>query len=186
MNPTRRLELVLRVLAVVFVIVGAAALATGPSIPETAMPPADLAALPTTAPGKSRLTDITRDVETVLDANIFSVTRARPRNRYDPYGSLPNAPPAMTPGSYEPDVTPLSPEETVPRLFGTVVGPGGAAALLRLDPATPEARLYREGESGGRYRVVRILDQSVVLMGPNGSITLRLPPPPGDSSPRLR
>src|SRR5688572_20332785 len=181
MNSTRRLELVLRALTVAFVLVGGAALVRPPAIPEGQRPPADLTTDPGLAPAAAPFADIMPDVEAVLDANIFSTTRTRPRNRYDPFGSVPSDPPAMNPSSFEPDAIPETPPaDAVPRFFGTVVGPGGSSALLRLDPATPDARLYREGDSGGRYRVVRIESQSVTLMGPNGSITLRLPPPPGD------
>jgi hypothetical protein len=181
MNPTRRLELVLRALTVVLVLAGSAALARPATIPEGQLPPADLDREPAAAAPRSiPSTDVTPDVEAVLDANIFSTTRARPRNRYDPFGPLPGDPPAPTPGFSDPNDASTPAADAVPRFFGTVVGPGGTAALLRLDPAVPDARLYREGESGGRYRVVRIESQSVTLTGPNGSITLRLPPPPGD------
>lgn len=70
-------------------------------------------------------------------------------------------------------------DEAVPHLFGTVIGPGGATALMRLDPAVPGAQIYREGDRAGIYRVVRISEQSVILSGPGGQIVLRLIPPGG-------
>jgi hypothetical protein len=118
------------------------------------------------------------DGQTVIDGNIFSSRRARPAARYDPYApaqGLLSAPVIDAPEAMG------DPSRAVPRLFGTVVGPGGATALLRLDPSIAEARVYREGDRGGAYRVVKILNQSVELSGPSGSVVLRLPPPPGGS-----
>ena len=66
-----------------------------------------------------------------------------------------------------------------PELFGIVPEANGSAALLRLDPAAPSALLYREGDRGGRYRVERIEERSVVLSGPTGRIELRLGGPDG-------
>jgi len=62
----------------------------------------------------------------------------------------------------------------VPRLYGTVFGPGGPVALMRLDAAAPEARLYREGDRAGAWQVVKINERSVVLGSPQGQIVLRL------------
>jgi hypothetical protein len=48
---------------------------------------------------------------------------------------------------------------------------------MRLDAGNPEAQIYREGDSGGRYRVVKINERSVILEGPSGRIELRLQRP---------
>jgi hypothetical protein len=67
-------------------------------------------------------------------------------------------------------------EDPVPRFYGTVAGgASGRSALLRLDAHIPGARLYREGDRGGRYRITRIRDDAVTLDGPSGSIVLHLP-----------
>lgn len=104
----------------------------------------------------------------IIDANIFSRTRAAPANRYDPL-----AVDVEPEASMDEFVTP-EPEAVVPHLFGTVLGPGGAVALLRLDARIAEARPYREGDAAGGYRVLKINEQSVVLGSPQGQIVLRL------------
>jgi hypothetical protein len=115
----------------------------------------------------------------VIAGNIFSSSRKAPATRYDPYATPnPYTPPPVA-GMGVPEVTETADPDAVPKLYGTLSGPAGPAALLRLDPSAPGARLYREGERGGAYRVERIDGQSVVLAGPGGRIVLRLAPPPG-------
>ena len=64
----------------------------------------------------------------------------------------------------------------VPALFGTVVGENGVVmALLHLNPADPGPRLYAVGERDGGYRVVSIAPRVVILNGPQGRVSLRLP-----------
>ena len=99
-----------------------------------------------------------------LDANPFSPSRRAPARRWladDTSGA-------------EADAGIAASVPDVPRLFGTMVGNEESAALLRLDAAQSVARLYKEGESGGAYRVRRILDDRVILDGPSGRIELRL------------
>lgn len=86
----------------------------------------------------------------------------------DPAGAARGA--AMVDGS---DV--LADDGGVPALHGVVDGPWGHAALLRLVPSAPGARLYREGEREGGWRVRRILADRVVLDGPWGEVVARLP-----------
>lgn len=77
----------------------------------------------------------------------------------------------------EPGATPADSAAgiTVPALLGTVVGDGSVLALLHLSPADQGPRLYAVGERGGRYRVVSITPRAVILHGPQGRVTLRLP-----------
>jgi hypothetical protein len=67
--------------------------------------------------------------------------------------------------------------DAVPHLYGTMMGPNESTALLRLDAAMSEPRLYRVGDRAGRYRVAGIADRSVTLIGPNGRVVLRLAKP---------
>lgn len=99
-----------------------------------------------------------------LDANPFSVLRRAPARRWL----------ASDTASAAPDAADAAALPAVPRLFGTMVGPVGSSALLRLDAAQSTARLYMVGERGGAYTVRRILDDVVILDGPSGRIELRL------------
>jgi hypothetical protein len=181
MTNLRRTELTLHALTVVFVAVGGVALLRPPVVPAGETLPEGL---DTQVPAGSQPDLTLADpgaLERVVTSNIFSSSRRAPRDRYDPFAPPPDpfAPPASDaemPAAPEP-VDP----DAVPRLYGTVTGPAGPAALLRLDPSRPEAQLYREGERGGAYRVEKIDGPSVVLVGPSGRIVLRLTPPPGQS-----
>jgi hypothetical protein len=118
--------------------------------------------------------------QAIIENNIFSSSRKAPAVRYQPFDLNPDVAPArvQTPG---PGAESQADAEGVPRLFGTVVGPQGAAALMRLDPAIPDAQLYKKGDRAGRYSVEEIHEQSVVLRGPRGRIVLRLIRPEGPS-----
>jgi hypothetical protein len=174
-------ELALRALTVAFVTVGGVALLRSPAVPDGELLPEGLDTptssgahhvLPNADPGAA---------ERVVTGNIFSSARRAPRARYDPFAPTPDP---FAPSASDPDMSApatAADPDAVPRLYGMVTGPAGAAALLRLDPGKPEAQLYREGERGGAYRVEKIDGQSVVLVGPSGRIVLRLTPPPGGS-----
>jgi len=54
-----------------------------------------------------------------------------------------------------------------------MIGPE-STALLRLESAVPEPRIYRVGDRAGGYRVTEIADRSVTLVGPRGRVVLRL------------
>ena len=140
-----------------------------------------------------------------LATNVFDASRSAPRVRwtppdgevvttgaalppglapeqgigFDPSPSLPALaePTPSTPGA---DVAPVDAatrarDRRVPALFGTVVSADGARALLRLDARIPGAQLYEEGARAGGWRVVRVEADRVLLDGPGGTVTLRMP-----------
>ncbi len=116
--------------------------------------------------------------EDIVLANAFSVSRTPPDERYLP----PESDEAMaggammSAGSVEPPMDEVFLTGDVPRLYGTVVQPDGARALLRLDPERESPQLYRVGDRGGPFRVVSITPRRVVLSGPQGRVTLTLDP----------
>ena len=164
---TRRVELALRGVTLTAAAIAVAALLWPPSLPRTEIAPAGLGASP------SVLREVAEaDVPgRIAQGNIFSSTRSAPRTRYRPNGSG-----AEEPGLADESVTA---SVGVPELYGIVPGPSGAAALMRLDATVEGAQLYREGDRGGRYRVDRIGDDTVVLTGPAGRVELRLGRPEG-------
>ena len=115
--------------------------------------------------------------DAVIAGNIFSASRKAPARRFNPAAPEPVEPPPPVDNA---EVV-TSEEERVPQLFGIAIGPAGATALLRLEAGNPEAQIYREGERGGRYRVVKINERSVILEGPSGRIELRLRQPEGNN-----
>ena len=169
MHWMKRLELSLRALTALSAAIAAAALLWPASVPRAEIAPAGLEAGPTAPPHARGEADLSR---AVVQANIFSATRSAPRARYRPIGSATGAE-----SFADAAATGGAGQSGVPVLFGIVPGTGGAAALLRLDPAVPGALLYRAGDRGGRYRVDEIGERSVVLTGPAGRVELRLPAP---------
>ena len=113
--------------------------------------------------------------DAVIAGNIFSPARTAPARRFNP--AEPDEPEVTPPPPVDNSDVASDDEEAVPHLFGIVIGPAGATALLRLDRENPDAQIYREGDRGGRYRVVKINERSVILDGPSGRIELRLPRP---------
>jgi hypothetical protein len=168
MRTASRLRRGFHAATVVFGVVAAAALLWRPAPPSGEIAPAGPAALepPHPAAGGADGAVI------IIDANIFSRERVAPAVRYDPLATGPEDEFSM--------VDPLPPEpdtavaETTPRLYGTVLGPAGRVALMRLDPSLPSAQVYREGDRAAGYHVLRIDEQSVVLGTPQGRIVLRL------------
>lgn len=120
------------------------------------------------------------DVQAIVDGNIFSPTRTAPAERYDPYGGAAEDAEPMFGEVFEDEA--VTDDGGVPKLYGTVVGPDGGVALLRLDPALADARPYRVGDRAAGYRVLRIDTSSVVLSGPGGRIVLRLNRSEGSTS----
>jgi hypothetical protein len=172
-----RAERVLKALTAVFLIVAVGAFFLEAPLPALVTAPAGL----TPPTGDRAPTPSTGEVrgEDIVDANIFSVSRAAPASRYNPYEINADVNAPMFP-DFVFDAPALVPEgDRVPTLYGTVLGPDGATALLRLDPSTPGARLYRAGDRAGDYRVIEIDAQSVVLSGPEGRVQLRLLRPEG-------
>jgi hypothetical protein len=125
--------------------------------------------------------------ESIVDANIFSLSRRRPARRTVPTTTTSLADTLASLGVSLSDTSTTMPDgsdsgvvasapDRVPRLYGIVEGADGARALLRLDRTMPGAMLYREGEGASVYRVRRIESDRVVLAGPRGSLVLRLTP----------
>jgi hypothetical protein len=172
MNLLARIELSLRAACALFLVVAAVAFFWRPALPSVEHAPAGL----DTLPGKrSPLVTIDPAIaQRVVAANIFSAARAAPRERYRLYQS-------ETPAPTNPAPAPRATGPRVPQLFGTLAGPGGSAALMRLDPNAPDAQLYREGDRVGTYVVEKINVSSVVLSGPRGRIELRLTQPKGST-----
>jgi hypothetical protein len=164
-----RIERALLIGAAVFGAIALTALLWPARVPTDELAPAGLSAHANKA--AARVTD-TSAPDAVIAGNIFSPTRAAPARRFNPA----EPEPVSAPPEDNADVV-VSEEEAVPRLFGIVIGPAGASALMRLDASNPEAQIYREGDSGGRYRVVKINERSVILEGPSGRIELRLQRP---------
>lgn len=158
----------LRVLTAIFVAVAAWFLIRPARVPDAEVGPAGL-----DAPPAASAPDATADpavAEAVARANIFADSRTPPAVRYNPFEPEPAAEADMQSAAGAAGAA----DAAVPRLFGTILGPGGPLALMRLDPAVPDAQLYREGDRAGRYRVVTIAEQSVVLDTSEGRIVLRL------------
>ncbi|MGH7553163.1 MAG: hypothetical protein ACREMQ_09090 [Longimicrobiales bacterium] len=172
MTQARRLERVLRTLTTIFLLIAAAAFLWRPSAPDVAIAPAQLDA---SSGPHSPLAVVDPGVnQSIIKANIFSSTRKAPAVRYNPFTPDADLYAPPIPYSEPADAANLTDEEAVPKLYGTIIGPRGAAALMRLDPAQPEARLYLEGERGGAYRVIKVSVDSVVLSGPRGQVVLKL------------
>jgi len=173
-----RVVTVFRVLTVMFLLTGVVALLWQPSLPRTGDVPMRVAPSARVAAGSVQET---RAAEQVVNGNIFSSNRKPPAARYlplsgeaEPTASAPDADAAR-------DTAGVAPEESVPHLYGTVLNATDASALLRLDPAIPEPRLYRVGDRAGGFRVVRIAEHEVTIEGRRGRIVLRLTRPEGES-----
>lgn len=103
----------------------------------------------------------------IAGGNLFSPSRSAPRVRYMPPDLVPRA--EVRPGKVRP-----APSRV--RLFGTVVGPSGTAALIDADPAVRGAEIYQVGESIDGRRIVAVSESTVVLEGAAGRLVLRLQP----------
>ena len=173
-----RLVPILQAVTVTGLLVAGALFAWPPNItvaPIAPTLPALAAAVPPMATTAAALTD------SVVSANIFSLTREAPLDRTfvaapidpqaDPMASgLVIANGGIGDSLATPDADP------VPHLYGVVDGPQGAAALLRLDPQRKGSRLFHLGDGAGGYRVRSIGRDRVELDGPNGAIVLTLSP----------
>ncbi len=168
MNPAR-VELSLRGLTVIGILVAAGALSWRPSVPAGEIVPAGLES-PAVAEPPPAIDHAAE--QAIVAGNIFSASRAAAARRFDPLA---------TGGGSVPESAPNGADEGVPRLYGTVVGPRGASALMLFDARVAGAQLYREGDRGGTYRVKKIDEQSVILIGPEGRIVLRLTHPQGST-----
>ena len=167
-NSSVRLDRALYLLAAILVVIAIAAAVRPPTVPDASVPPAVGAAATSVQPAEPM---DPATATAIVEANIFSDTRTPPAERYDPFQ------PAVQDETAVMD--PFMIEETVeqvaePRLFGTVFGPDGPRALMELDPDLPQAQLYKEGDRVGRFVVVKINEQSVILDTSNGRIVLQL------------
>ncbi len=115
--------------------------------------------------------ELPRDAATIVEGNLFSVSRAAPRVRFTP----PELDPPATARRPQP-----GPGGARLRLFGTVVGPSGTAALIDADPAVRGAEIYQIGDTVDGKQVVAVSESTVVLTGAGGSgrTVLRLHPAP--------
>ncbi|HUQ83227.1 MAG TPA: hypothetical protein VM076_18890 [Gemmatimonadaceae bacterium] len=120
--------------------------------------------------------------ERVVKTDIFSPRRGPPTRRYafgetsesaDATVSEVTAAPALA-GEPLDSAAASTASDAVPHLYGTMMGPNDATALLRLDANLSEPRLYRVGDRAGGYRVADISDRSVTLVGRSGRVVLRL------------
>jgi hypothetical protein len=177
MNRQIRIERILRSLTVVFVFVGAGALLWRPGIPSNEIAPTGIEARSVKNAPAAPL-DVTAN-QIIVQGNIFSASRKAPAVRYNPFEPDWGSADPATPEPAADTASATAAGDGVPKLFGTMIGARGSAALLRLDPALLEAQLYREGDRAGRYRVEKINEQSVVLRGPAGRVVLRLVIPEG-------
>lgn len=123
------------------------------------------------------ITETTALTDSIVNANMFSLTRKAPEERT--FVAAPVDPVAAVEGTMPAGVAfdslAVSDTDPVPALYGVVNGPQGSAALLRLDPLRAGSRLYRLGEGVGGYRVRSIGTDRVELDGPAGSTVLTLP-----------
>ncbi|MDZ7631061.1 MAG: hypothetical protein U5K74_06875 [Gemmatimonadaceae bacterium] len=176
MSSPRRLVLLLQAVTLTG-LVGATALAAWPPditvAPIAPTLPALTAAVPHMQTNATALTD------SIVNANIFSVTREAPEERtfaaapVDPMlvgapGGTSFADGGVSDSLGTPDSDPI------PSLYGVVHGSMGTAALLRLDPLARGSRLYRPGEGAGGYRVRSIGTDRVELEGATGVVVVTL------------
>lgn len=165
----RRPETVLAVLTACLVAAGVGLWIWRPSLPavEVSQTPVSPPPLPRTA----RAVAGTADAGVIVSENIFSSTRAAPRVRYTPPGA--GDEPEMASTS-EPADAGMIIEAPLPQVFGTMMGPGGATALIQTDSAGASGRLYREGDKVGQYRIMQITSGSVIVRGPLGRRELKI------------
>jgi hypothetical protein len=183
MPPLRRLVLGLNAATVVLVVAGILLLVAPWPVPEGR-------AIASVMASGSPVGDSVRQAavadlgaaDRVVRTDIFSPRRTAPSQRYvlGDGGSQADAAPAETTvapalaGEPMDSATASTAADVVPHLYGTMLGPVDATALLRLDGRVSEPRLFRVGDRAGGYRVVEIADRSVTLMGPGGRVVLRL------------
>ena len=169
---THRMEITLRILTIVFAIAGAAFWILPPALPDARVVERAAAATVADNHAKATLAE-SASTATIVESNIFSASRAAPGKRYTPPGSGGVAEEASAAASSD---APVMLATSPPRVFGTMVGPGGATALMQADSAGASGRLYREGERIGAYRIVKISASSVIVRGPEGRVELKIQP----------
>ena len=177
----RRLVLGLNAATVLLVVAGIALLIV--PLPAPAGRVTD--SLASVAPTESVVPTVVADVgaaDRVVKTDIFSPRRGPPARRYafgetsEPAeaSSSDMTPAAALAGEPLDSTTASTASDAVPHLYGTMMGPNDATALLRLDANVSEPRLYRVGDRAAGYRVAEITDRTVSLVGPHGRLVLRL------------
>ena len=162
---------VLRGLILLSVVFAAVIMVWPANADGTEQPVAELDATPSLPPPPLTADSLAMDI---VMGNVFAVTRTPPVRRYTPPDSGAVDESMVTTSDPPPDAAVTMADG--PALFGTVVGEGGSVmALLHLNPADPGPRLYAVGGRDGGYRVVSIAPRAVILNGPQGRVTLRLP-----------
>jgi hypothetical protein len=162
-------------LAVAFAVAGLLALSWPVRLPTASA--GGVPALPGAGAGARAAPD-TGLAQTIVAENMFSSARRPPASRYVP--SRDDVAPTVVSdaGTVMPSDTAAVPSgDPVPHLYGTIVGPEGPQALLRLDASIAEPRLYRVGDRAGGFRVDSIGERDVTLAGPRGKVVLRLNSP---------
>ena len=154
-------------LVAVLLLIGLA-LRIAPAPAESGRPSAAPGSPPGDGPRKT-LEEVPASEAAIVSSNVFSLSRSAPRVRYVPSD-------VATPAS-EPGTSRRMPVQRL-RLFGTVVGPSGTAALIDADPAVRGAEIYQVGDLVDGQRIVAVSESTVVLQGTAGRAVLRLQPVP--------
>ncbi len=173
-----RLVPILQVVTVAGLSTAAALLAWPPDTtvaPIAPMLPALAASPPAMTTTASVLTD------SIVGANIFSITRKAPGART--FAAAPVDPQLDASGTGSStanggigDSLSTSDRDPVPHLYGVVNGLQGAAVLMRLDATRRGSRLFHLGDGAAGYTVRSIGADRVELNGPTGPVVLTLSP----------
>jgi hypothetical protein len=176
MNAPMKLVPILQGVTVAGLAAAAVLLAWPPEVVVAPIAPT-LPALAAAAPAvPSTATSLT---DSIVNANIFSLTREAPDNRtfvaapVDPMVDA-TAANSSTANAGVGDSLATTNDDPVPHLYGVVNGPTGPAVLLRLDPARKGSRLFHIGEGAAGFRVRSIGVDRVELDGPSGAVVLTL------------
>jgi hypothetical protein len=148
---------------------------TAPAPQAPVLPPV-MAVAPQPFPDDSAL------AERIVNANMFSIAREAPDARAMlASGGAPGTDDAAaaTVAVSPMDASAPGMNDPVPALYGIIEAPGGMRALLRLDPSSRAAHLYRVGEGNGETRVRSIAPDRVTLDLPTGSRVLWISPRTG-------
>jgi len=166
----RRVEGITRLLygIAALLLVGGLVLRVAPAPAGSALSAPDPGATPGDATRKTAA-EVPGDGAGIVSGNVFSASRSAPRERYTP--------PDLAPAAPGP-VSGRVPPPTRLRLFGTVVGPSGTAALIDADPAIRGAEIYQVGDLVDGQSIVAVSESTVVLEGSAGRLVLRLQPAP--------
>lgn len=151
---------VLLLLALALRIAPASARPVASAVSQTAVPKIQSAKASVEQPGTSAA---------IVEGNVFSPSRKAPPVRF--------IPPDLAPAERAAVPRRGTPGEGL-RLFGTVVGPSGTAALIDADPAVRGAEIYEVGDVVRGSRIVAVSESTVVLEGARGRVVLRLQPAP--------